>query len=140
MRCRKCAGHREVADGSMAARYVWIRKVTRAQAHASARASTPTHSHARLSHARTLTPTLKHTNRNIHDIPFPRQQWFHERTSMLRYTYFACLVLIYLEKTSENLLDQLNYNLCHFINCSSCKTEIRHCQIFRECKWLTNST
>jgi hypothetical protein len=26
-------------------------------------------------------------------ITFPRQQWFHERASMLRYTYIACLVL-----------------------------------------------
>jgi hypothetical protein len=25
-------------------------------------------------------------------IAFPRQQWLHERTSMLRYMYIACLV------------------------------------------------
>jgi hypothetical protein len=25
-------------------------------------------------------------------IPFPLQQWLHERPSMLRYTYSACLV------------------------------------------------
>jgi hypothetical protein len=25
-------------------------------------------------------------------IVFPRQQWLHERASMLRYTYIACLV------------------------------------------------
>jgi hypothetical protein len=25
-------------------------------------------------------------------IAFPLQQWLHERTSMLRYTYIACLV------------------------------------------------
>jgi hypothetical protein len=26
-------------------------------------------------------------------IAFPQQQWLHERTSMLRYTYIACLVV-----------------------------------------------
>ena len=25
-------------------------------------------------------------------IAFPLQQWLHERASLLRYTYFACLV------------------------------------------------
>jgi hypothetical protein len=28
-------------------------------------------------------------------IAFPLQQWLHERASMLRYTYIACLVLIF---------------------------------------------
>ena len=27
-------------------------------------------------------------------ITFPRQKWLHERASLLRYTYTACLVLI----------------------------------------------
>jgi len=36
--------------------------------------------------------------KNIHSgcvihIAFPQQQWLHERASMLRYTYIACLVL-----------------------------------------------
>jgi hypothetical protein len=25
-------------------------------------------------------------------IVFPQQQWLHEHTSVLRYTYFACLI------------------------------------------------
>jgi hypothetical protein len=28
-------------------------------------------------------------------IAFPLQQWLHERASMLRYTYIACLVMIH---------------------------------------------
>jgi len=27
-------------------------------------------------------------------IAFPLQQWFHERASMLRYTYIICLVIL----------------------------------------------
>jgi hypothetical protein len=33
-------------------------------------------------------------SQHIISIPFPQQQWQHERVSALRYTYFACLVLI----------------------------------------------
>jgi hypothetical protein len=38
---------------------------------------------------------------NIHSeyvilIDFPLQQWFHERASMLRYTYFVCLAFLYI--------------------------------------------
>jgi len=28
----------------------------------------------------------------LNNFAFPRQQWLRERTSMLRYTYIACLV------------------------------------------------
>jgi hypothetical protein len=35
-----------------------------------------------------------HTNQYVILIAFPRQQWFHERASMLRYTYMACLVAL----------------------------------------------
>jgi hypothetical protein len=28
-------------------------------------------------------------------IAFPQQQWLHERASILRYTYIACLVMIF---------------------------------------------
>jgi hypothetical protein len=34
-------------------------------------------------------------------IAFPWQQWLHERASMLRYRYIACLVLITLERESR---------------------------------------
>jgi hypothetical protein len=30
-------------------------------------------------------------------IAFPLQQWLHERTSMLRYMYMACIVVAYLQ-------------------------------------------
>jgi hypothetical protein len=55
-----------------------VRKATRVQAQTRARAPTPTYTHVRA-----------HTQ-----IAFPRQQWFHERVSMLRHTLrcVACLV------------------------------------------------
>ena len=59
----------------------WISKATLAQAHA--RSSAPTH--ARM---HTHAPTQKH----VRLIAFPRQQWFRERASVLRYTYIACLL------------------------------------------------
>jgi hypothetical protein len=36
--------------------------------------------------------TDPHSEYVILSIAFPQQQWLHERTSMLRYTYIACLV------------------------------------------------
>ena len=35
-------------------------------------------------------------------IDFPRQQWSHERVSMLRYTYIACLVTVNLRGTCSD--------------------------------------
>jgi len=35
-------------------------------------------------------------------IAFPRQQWLRERSSMIRYTYFACLV--YINRVSLDVL------------------------------------
>ena len=44
-----------------------------------------THMHAsRRTHA--------HTDQYVTFIAFPHQQWFRERTSLLRYTYIACIV------------------------------------------------
>jgi hypothetical protein len=40
----------------------------------------------------THTHTHTHTEKYVILIAFPRQQWFHERASVLRYTYIACLV------------------------------------------------
>jgi hypothetical protein len=57
----------------------WISKATRVHAHARARTSILTH-------------TRTHTHRNMQDNPFPWQQLFRERASMLSYTYIACLV------------------------------------------------
>jgi hypothetical protein len=42
-------------------------------------------------HARKHTLTHIHSEKGIL-IAFPRQQWFGTRASLLRYTYFACLI------------------------------------------------
>jgi hypothetical protein len=57
------------------ARYCWINKATHAQAHALAH--TPT----------TCIHTRSHTQKFVIFTTFPQQQWFRERTSVLRYTY-----------------------------------------------------
>ena len=59
----------------------WIN--THAQTHSGARAPTSIHARTR---ART------HTHKHVRLIAFPGQQWFRERTSMLRYTYIVSLV------------------------------------------------
>jgi hypothetical protein len=47
-------------------------------------------------HTRTLLDTYMHAGTHTHQyviiIAFAQQQWFRERTSMLRYTYISCLV------------------------------------------------
>ena len=57
--------------------------------------------HARIRmHAPTCPGTHMHARMRKHAptgqylilIAFPQQQWFHERASLLRYTYVACLV------------------------------------------------
>jgi hypothetical protein len=40
-------------------------------------------------------------------IAFPLQQWLHERTSMLRYTYIVCLVITPSLKSDTLLLSLL---------------------------------
>jgi hypothetical protein len=52
----------------------------------------------RMRFARWITKTTNtHTDTEyVILIAFPRQQWLHERTSMLRLTYIACFVSIYL--------------------------------------------
>ena len=47
-----------------------------------------------MAHAHCMLDT-KATNAHSHDViftAFPLQQWLHERASLLRYTYIACLV------------------------------------------------
>ena len=53
----------------------WISKATREHAHARA----PTQARA-------------HTQKYVLLIASPRQEWFRERASVLRYTYIACLL------------------------------------------------
>jgi hypothetical protein len=38
-----------------------------------------------------------HTPMRVILFAFSQQQWFHERASILRYTYIACLVLIFMQ-------------------------------------------
>jgi hypothetical protein len=43
---------------------------------------------------------IKDTNTHsecVRIIAFPQQQWLRERTSILRYTYTACLVFLYMQ-------------------------------------------
>ena len=54
----------------------------RMRTHTSTRPGTHMHAHTR-KHA--------HTDQYVILIAFPRQQWFRERASVLRYTYIACL-------------------------------------------------
>jgi hypothetical protein len=56
-------------------------------------------------------PPPKHTHTHTHTqtyvilIVFPLQQWFRKRTSMLRYTYIACLVyVLFYVLTTFNIL------------------------------------
>ena len=66
----------------------WISNAISAQTHTRARARTPT---------RTRTHPRAHTHAHIHKcvmlITLPRQLWFHQRASLLRYMYIACLLI-----------------------------------------------
>ena len=83
----------------------WISKNSRAQAHA--RATTPTAStHAQVRtkpRARDRARTHTHTKKYVILISFTRTKCFRERSSMLRYTYTACLV------SKENILFSTKY-------------------------------
>ena len=69
----------------------WIRKPTRAQTHASVRASAPTNTRT---HARLRMPSLTraHTQKYVILTVFPRQQCFCERASLLRYSTLPVLL------------------------------------------------
>jgi len=50
---------------------------------------------------------------------FPLQQWLHERASVSRYTYSACLVFIYeqiFKKSSDFVTDILNEFLMFYVS------------------------
>ena len=61
-------------------------------------------------------PKAKNTrSESVTLIAFPLQRWLHERASMLRYTYIACLVLFYaLESPEETSSLSINI-LCTFL-------------------------
>jgi len=46
--------------------------------------------------------THTHTHRLCKLVAFPQQQWLHERASMLRYTYIACLFMNWQYVVSED--------------------------------------
>ena len=71
-----------------------INNATCAEAHARARAPTPTHPHTHTCGVARMR-TQSHLQKYVILIAFPRQLWFRERASMLRYTYIACLVFVY---------------------------------------------
>ena len=48
-------------------------------------------------------------------IPFPLQQWLHERVSMLRYTYIACFVPGFYHPITES--DRTNSELSVYRPC-----------------------
>jgi hypothetical protein len=68
----------------------WVSKATCAQAHASARAPTPTRTHS-----------YKDTHKRVILIAFPWQQWFRQRASILRYTFIDCFVYYYTFQSSR---------------------------------------
>ena len=71
----------------------WINKATCAQVH-----------------SRVCTPTTTHTHTHTHThaifIAFPRQQWFRECASMLRYTCTVCVVCL-CDNEKENYYDEV---------------------------------
>ena len=77
----------------------WIRKPTHAQAHARARALTHIHGRTQ-AYACPQQPARGHghTRTEIcNTYCFPRQQWFREHASMLRYTYIALLFILHVK-------------------------------------------
>jgi len=48
-------------------------------------------------------------------ICFPLQQWSHERASMVRYTYIACLLFSYVRNYSCDLSDIIRSYLFYYI-------------------------
>ena len=81
----------------------WISKPTRVPAQSRTRAQTA-HTRTRIhldartptnacSHPRPPSLSLTHTHKYVILITFPRQQWFRERASLLRYTYIASVVV-----------------------------------------------
>ena len=51
----------------------------------------------------------------MQQIAFPLQQWLHERASVLRYTYIACLV----KCTTNQLPIMVNINVAVFMALTS---------------------
>ena len=99
----------------------WISKATCAQAHDHAQARVPTHTNTHTStHATTCERAQTHTE-IFSTRCFLRQQWFRECTSILRYTYIACLVIlrfrnfIYSETTQSVRMLQMLY-ICTFFS------------------------
>jgi hypothetical protein len=75
-------------------------------------------------HTHTLSLTHAHTHTYTHSqyatfIALPLQQWLHQQTPMLRYTYTGCLVLLgqYLLSIYKLSLSQTLYQLLFSTNC-----------------------
>jgi hypothetical protein len=103
----------------------WISKAMRAQAHA--RTFAPTHAWA---HAgkRTYPRARAHTH-----IAFPQQQWLRERTWVLRYTYIACLVCLFLgdfEECRKTTLGFIYFFASKWKNLSPTERILKKCDIW----------
>ena len=83
----------------------WISKAISTYAHAHARVPTCTHARTRR-HA--------DTDQYVIRIAFPQQQWFRKRTSLLRYTYIACLscIFLYSDTVLQNVQIQPRQGRC----------------------------
>ena len=59
-------------------------------------------------------------------IAFPLQQWLHERASMLRYTYSACLCRRSVTKQKERTPVSIRFSVCLWF----CFSDLGVCRIF----------
>ena len=57
-----------------------------------------------------VTNTTKTRSGYVIVIAFPLQQWLHERTSMLRYTYISCIVKLPKDMQASDVLT--NWPVC----------------------------
>ena len=91
--------------GAYALRAGLARLSARMRMHTATRSGTHVHARTR-KHA--------HTGKYVILMVFPRQQWFHERASMLRYTYMACHVALTSTITHFTFIITALHSYCNF--------------------------
>jgi hypothetical protein len=75
--------------------------------------------------------TDTHSEYVVHALP--RREWFHERTSMQRYTYLACLVIsCYLQVVTRENCSELHNNIVErtLIRCRELETVLNCTRFF----------
>jgi hypothetical protein len=60
-----------------------------------------------------------HTEKYVIPIPFPPQQWFRERASVLRYTHIACFIIHFDEHDLQTVSTAGQITHCYIILFSS---------------------